>query len=56
MEQELELIEENSPSCPIDTTTTGGGIPIVLMLAVGMIMVVGIVYMSGGEKKPGAVS
>jgi len=53
--QELELIEENSDSCPVDTTTptTGGGIPMVLLLAVGMVMVVGIVYMGGEEKKPG---
>jgi hypothetical protein len=52
MPQELELIEENSESCPVGTTTPGGfgGIPIWMIMAVGVMMVVGIVYMSGDEK------
>lgn len=51
MVQNLELIEENSPSCPVDTTPSGGGVPMVLMLAVGVVMVVGIAYMVT-DKKP----
>ena len=51
MPQELELVEENSESCPVGTTTPGfGGIPIWMIMAVGVMMVVGIVYMGGDEK------
>jgi len=52
MEQELELIEENSESCPVDTTTPSGGIPMVMVMAVGVLMVVGIMYMGGEEPTP----
>lgn len=58
----LQLIEENSSTCSVDTinddaTTTsgvstavsGGGIPIPLMLAVGVLSVVGIIYYSGNK-------
>lgn len=51
----LELIEENSRSCPVSGSSTGVGIPILLLGAVGVIAVVGMVYASGGEKKPGQV-
>jgi hypothetical protein len=56
MVQELELIEENSSSCPVDTTTsTGGGVPLVLMMAVGIITVAGIAYMVSNEKPDAGV-
>jgi hypothetical protein len=48
--QELKLIEENSESCPVGNTGGVGGIPIWMLMAVGVMMVVGIVYMSGDEK------
>jgi hypothetical protein len=56
----LELIEENSSTCPVDTATnvdttsgtpTTGGIPFPLMLAVGMLSVVGIIYYSGNKQE-----
>jgi len=56
----LELIEENSGTCPVDsatnTTTTsgapvsGGGIPLILLGAVGVITVVGLVATAGKNK------
>lgn len=55
MVQELELIEENSSSCPVDTTASGGGIPMVLMMAVGIITVAGIAYMVSNEKPDAGV-
>ena len=55
MVQELELIEENSSSCPVDTTTSGSGIPMVLMMAVGIITVAGIAYMVSNEKPDAGV-
>lgn len=55
MPQEFELIEENSESCPVETTTPGvGGVPLVVLAIVGLVMVVGFVYMGGEEKKPSA--
>ena len=51
MPQELELVEENSESCPSGLTTPG--IPLWMMMAVGAVLVVGIVSMGGDEKKPG---
>lgn len=54
MPQELELIEENSESCPVETMAPGvGGVPLWVLAIVGLVMIVGFVYM-GGEKKPGA--
>ena len=49
----LVLIEENSSTCPVTTTSgaTGGvGIPLLLMGAVGVLTVVGLVASSGGRK------
>jgi hypothetical protein len=54
MSSQIELVEQDSESCPVEATGSGG-IPLILLLAVGAVMVVGIVYM-GGEKatvKPG---
>lgn len=50
MEQELELIEENSESCPAGATTPG--VPLWMLMAVGVVMVVGIVSMGSDEKAP----
>jgi len=51
MTQSLELLEENSESCPAGATTPG--IPMWMMLAVGAVMVVGIVSMGSDKKAPG---
>lgn len=48
---EMELIEENSSSCP--TGTTALGIPIWMLAILGVTMMVGIVMVTGEEKKPG---
>jgi hypothetical protein len=48
---QYELVEENSDSCPIGTSTpTGLGVPMWLLAIIGVTMMVGIVYM-GGDKK-----
>ena len=54
----LELIEENSSSCP--TTSAGssssiGGVPLLLLGAVGVIAVAGVIMYSGGDKPAGNV-
>lgn len=48
---ELELLEENSESCPSGATTPG--IPLWMMMAVGAVMVVGIVSMGDDKPAPG---
>jgi len=51
MAQELELVEENSSSCPSGMTSTG--IPMWVLAIIGVTMMVGIVMVTGEEKKPG---
>jgi hypothetical protein len=51
MAQELELVEENSTSCPSGMTSTG--IPMWMLAIIGVTMMVGIVMVTGEEKKPG---
>ena len=46
----LELIEENSDTCPVTESTSGVGIPLLLVGAVCVIAIVGIVYASSGSK------
>lgn len=49
----LKLIEENSNSCPTTSgSTTGVGLPLLLVGAVGVIAIAGIAYVAK-EKKPG---
>lgn len=50
MTQELELIEDSSTDCPLGATTPG--IPLWMMMAVGAVMVVGIVSMGDDKKAP----
>lgn len=50
MAQQLELVEENSESCPAGATTPG--VPLWMMMAVGAVMVVGIVSMGDDKKAP----
>jgi hypothetical protein len=45
----LQLIQENSNTCPSTGSSTGVSIPIILMGTVGVLFVVGMVY-SGKTK------
>jgi hypothetical protein len=46
----LELIEENSDTCPVESRGVGG-VPLLMLGAVGVIAVVGMIY-AGSKNEP----